>query len=192
MSGKTVKLKKPLSRVGRRPVIIPSGVEVKIKSGDLTAKGPKGTLVQSLHPEVKVRMSDDTITVSPLSDDHEHRALHGLTRSLIANTIIGVSEGFQKTIELRGVGYRVQQSGRGITLNVGFSHPVTVQPLEGVTLTVEGNNQIHVQGMDKQLVGEMAARIRRVRPPNPYKDKGLRYRGENPRLKPGKRAAGAA
>jgi len=191
MSGKTMELKKPLSRVGRRPVIIPKGVEVQLKSRKLTAKGPKGSLVQPIHPEVKVAVGDDAIIISPLSDDHKHRALHGLTRSLIANTITGVSEGFQKTVELRGVGYRVQQSGKGIILNVGFSHPVELQPLEGVTLTVERNNLVHVQGLDKQLVGEMAARIRRVRPPNPYKDKGLRYRGETPRIKPGKRAAGA-
>ena len=191
MSGKTVQLKKPLSRVGRRPVIIPKGVEVQLKSRQLTAKGPKGSLILPIHPEVKVKMADDAIVISPLSDDHKHRALHGLTRSLIANTITGVSEGFQKTVELRGVGYRVQQSGKGIVLNVGFSHPVELQPLEGVTLTVEGNNLVHVQGLDKQLVGEMAARIRRVRPPNPYKDKGIRYRGETPKIKPGKRAAGA-
>ena len=191
MSGNSVELKKPLSRVGRRPVLIPKGVEVQLKGGRLTVKGPKGTLVQMLHPDVHVEMADNTVFVKPISDDHAHRALHGLTRSLINNAIIGVTQGFQKTIEVRGVGYRVQQSGKGIVLNVGYSHPVEVQPMEGVTLTIEGTSFVQVQGIDKQIVGEMAARIRRVRPPNPYKDKGIRYRDEIVRSKPGKRAAGA-
>lgn len=192
MSGNTIELKKPLSRVGRRPVLIPKGVQVQLKDGKLTVKGPKGTLALDLHPDVRVEIADNTVFVKPVGDDHAHRALHGLTRSLINNAIIGVTQGFQKTIEVRGVGYRVQQSGKGIVLNVGYSHPVEVQPMEGVTLTVEGTNFIQVQGIDKQVVGEMAARIRRVRPPNPYNDKGLRYRDEAVRIKPGKRAAGAS
>ena len=134
-------------------------------------------------------LADDIVMVSPRGEDHTHRALHGLTRSLIANAVIGVSQGYQKALDLRGVGYRVQQVGKGIVLNVGYSHPVEIKPIEGVTLVVEGNNRVHVQGVDKQLVGEMAARIRRVRPPNPYKDKGIRYSDETPRLKPGKTAA---
>ena len=118
-----------------------------------------------------------------------HRSLHGLTRSLVANAVTGVSEGYRKTLELMGVGYRAQQSGDGIILNVGYSHPVEIAPLEGVTIVVEGNNRVHVSGMDKQKVGEVAARIRKVRPPNAYKEKGIKYAGEVLRLKPGKSAA---
>ena len=187
MSGKGIQ--KPLSRVGRRPVVVPQGVEAQITRRQIIVKGPKGTLTQGLHPDVNVKVEDDTIVVSPRGDDHAQRAFHGLMRSLIANAVIGVSQGYEKTLELRGVGYRAQQSGKGIVLNVGYSHPVEVQPLEGVTLEVEGNNRIHVRGVDKQLVGEVAARIRRVRPPNAYKDKGIRYSNETLRFKPGKTAA---
>jgi large subunit ribosomal protein L6 len=192
MSGKSKKQVKPSSRVGRRPVPIPQGVDVKLGKGQVSVKGSRGTLVQRLPDEVRVRVEDGAIVVRPLGEEHRQRALHGLTRSLVANAITGVTEGFEKSVEVRGIGYRVQQSGKGIVLSVGYSHAVELQPLEGVTLTVEGNNLIHVRGMDKQLVGEMAARIRRVRPPSPYKDKGLRYRGETPRIKPGKRVAGTA
>jgi len=189
MSGKAKTMEKPPSRVGRRPIPVPQGVEVQLKRRQLLIKGPEGSLTHPVHPEMRVKVEDGTVVVSPRGDDHRHRALHGLTRSLIANAVVGVSQGYRKTLELRGVGYRVQQAGKGIVLNVGYSHPVEVQPLEGVTLVVEGNNRVHVQGADKQLVGEMAARIRRVRPPNPYKDKGIRYSDETPRLKPGKAAA---
>ena len=188
MSGKAKTMQKPPSRVGRRPIPVPQGVEVQLKRGQLLIKGPEGSLTQPVHPDIRVKVGDGTIVVSTGGDDHRHRALHGLTRSLIANAVAGVSQGYRKTLELRGVGYRVQQAGKGIVLNVGYSHPVEVQPLEGVTLVVEGNNRVHVQGADKQLVGEMAARIRRVRPPNPYKDKGIRYSDETLRFKPGKAA----
>ncbi len=156
---------------------------------EVTVKGPRGTMKQPIHPEVIVRLQDGDVVVERQSSRKFHRSLHGLTRTLIANAISGTTEGYRKTVELMGVGYRVQQTGPGITLNVGYSHPVEVQPLEGVTMTVEGNNRIHVEGIDKQKVGQVAAVIRRVRPPNAYKEQGIRYAGEVLRLKPGKAAA---
>lgn len=187
MSGNGSERSEPtLSRVGRRPVPIPSGVTVSVDGSVLTAQGPAGTLTREVHPEVIIRVEDGTIVVERYSAKKFHRSLHGLWRTLVANTITGVTDGYQKTIELVGVGYRAQQSGEGIVLNVGLSHSVDIQPMEGVTLTVEGNNRIHVRGLDKQRVGEMAARIRRVRPPDPYKGKGARLSGEVVRLKPGK------
>jgi large subunit ribosomal protein L6 len=148
-----------------------------------------GTLTQNYHPEVKVRLEDGQVVVERFSERKFHRSLHGLTRSLIANAITGVNEGYSKTMELMGVGYRVQQSGPGITLSVGYSHTVEIPPLEGVTLQVEGNNRVHVRGIDKQKVGAQAAQIRKVRRPNAYKEKGIRYAGELLRYKPGKSAA---
>ncbi len=180
---------KTLSRVGRKPIPVPAGVEVNLEYSQITVKGPKGTLVQPLHPEVNVKVEDGTILVERLSPRKFHRSLHGLTRSIIANALTGVSEGYQKTLELMGVGYRVQQAGNGIVLNVGHSHSVEINPPEGITLTVEGNNRVHVVGYDKQKVGEVAAKIRKTRPPNPYKEKGIRYSDEVIRLKPGKAAA---
>ena len=178
-----------LSRIGRKPIPIPSGVQVDVGYAQVTVKGPNGTLTQALHPEVTVKLEDGQVLVERFSPRKFHRSVHGLTRSLIANAITGVSEGYKKTMELMGVGYRVQQSGDGIVLNVGYSHPVEIQPIEGVTLTVEGNNRVHVSGLDKQKVGEVASTIRRVRPPNAYKEKGIKYAGEVIRLKPGKAAA---
>ncbi|MDA0733352.1 MAG: 50S ribosomal protein L6 [Chloroflexi bacterium] len=177
------------SRVGRKPIPVPSGVEVQILWNGVTVKGPKGTLTQTYHPEVKVRLADGQILVERMSDRKFHRSLHGLTRSLIANAITGVTDGYNKTMELMGVGYRVQQTGDGITLSVGYSHTVGIPPLEGVTLRVEGNNRVHVSGIDKQKVGAQAAQIRKVRRPNVYKEKGIRYAGEVLRYKPGKSAA---
>ena len=190
MSGKeAVKTsERTLSRVGRRPIPIPAGVEVELEYSQITVKGPKGSLVQHFHPEVKIQVVDGAIQVERASPRKFHRSLHGLTRSIIANAIIGVSEGYQKTLQLMGVGYRVQQSGAGIVLNVGHSHTIEVHPPEGVVLTVEGNNRVHVQGHDKQKVGEVAARIRKARPPNAYKEKGIRYSDEVLHLKPGKAA----
>ena len=187
MSGNgTTKSEPTLSRVGRRPVPIPPGVNVSVEGGVLTAQGPAGTLSRQIHPEVVIRVENGTVVVDRYSTRKFHRSLHGLWRSLVSNTITGVTEGYQKTIELVGVGYRVQQAGDGIVLNVGLSHSVEVQPMDGVVLTVEGNNRIHVRGLDKQRVGEMAARIRRVRPPDAYKGKGARLSTEVVRLKPGK------
>jgi large subunit ribosomal protein L6 len=148
-----------------------------------------GALTQTYHPEVSVKVEDGEVMVERLSPRKFHHSLHGLTRSLIANAITGVTEGYSKTLELMGVGYRVQQTGDGITLSVGYSHPVEIQPIDGVTLTVEGNNRVHVRGLDKQKVGSQAAQIRKIRPPNAYKEKGIRYAGEALHFKPGKAAA---
>ena len=178
-----------LSRIGRKPIPIPPEVEVQIEFDGVTVKGPRGTLTQKYHPEVKVSVSDGTVFVERLSERKFHHALHGLTRSLISNAIIGVTDGYSKTLELMGVGYRVQEAGDGIILNVGYSHPVEIHPGEGVTMEVEGNNRVHVRGIDKQKVGSLAAQVRRVRPPNAYKEKGIKYQGEVLRFKPGKAAA---
>ncbi|MFQ5860074.1 MAG: 50S ribosomal protein L6 [Dehalococcoidia bacterium] len=178
-----------MSRVGNSPIPLPQEVEVQIQPGEVTIKGPKGTLTQALLPEVQVELQDGQLVVWRLAETRRHRAMHGLTRSLLHNMVVGVVQGYQRTLELMGVGYRVQQAGEGIVLNVGYSHPVSIQPLPGVQLAVEGNNRIHVRGTDKQRVGEMAAIIRRVRPPNRYKPKGIKYAEEVLRLKPGKSAA---
>ncbi len=177
------------SRIGRKPIAIPVGVDIQVGYGEITAKGPKGTLTQRYHPEVKVQVQDGTVVVERFSDKKFHHALHGLTRSLIANAITGVTEGYSKTLELMGVGYRVQQAGDGIILSVGYSHTVEIHPPEGVIIQVEGNNRVHVRGIDKQKVGALAAQVRKARPPNPYKEKGIRYQGEVLHLKPGKAAA---
>jgi large subunit ribosomal protein L6 len=191
MSGSNIDTRgeKPLSRIGRKAIPVPSGVQVSVDYGEVTVKGPKGSLSQPVHPEVTIKLEDGRVVVERFSSRKFHRSLHGLTRTLIANAVVGVSEGYQKTMELMGVGYRVQQSGEGIILNVGYSHSVEIKPLDGVTLTVEGNNRVHVEGMDKQKVGEVASRIRRVRPPNAYKEKGIKYAGEVLHFKPGKAAA---
>ncbi len=178
-----------LSRIGRKPIPIPQGVEVDIKYGEVTVKGPMGTMTQTYHPEVRVTVEDGAVIVERLSDRKFHRSLHGLTRSLISNAVVGVTEGYTRTLDLMGVGYRVQQANQGIVLNVGYSHPVEIQAAEGVTLEVEGNNRVHVRGIDKQKVGAMAAKIRKVRPPNAYKEKGIKYQEEVLHFKPGKAAA---
>ena len=178
-----------LSRIGRKPIAIPQGVEVDIKYGEVTVKGPMGTMTQTYHPEVRVAVEDGAVIVERLSGRKFHHSLHGLTRSLISNAVVGVTEGYTRTLDLMGVGYRVQQANQGIVLNVGYSHPVEIQASEGVTLEVEGNNRIHVRGIDKQKVGAMAAKIRRVRPPNAYKEKGIKYQEEILHFKPGKAAA---
>jgi large subunit ribosomal protein L6 len=193
MSGNAVEAnetqERTLSRIGRKPIPIPAGVEVKVGYGEVTVKGPRGTLTQRYHPDVHVKVEDGAVVVERFSERKFHHALHGLTRSLIANAIKGVSEGYSKTMELMGVGYRVQQAGNGVILSVGFSHTVEMHPPEGVTMRVEGNTRIHIEGIDKQKVGELAAQVRKVRPPNPYKEKGIKYQGEVLRFKPGKAAA---
>ena len=178
-----------LSRIGRKPIPLPSGVNVDVGYGEVTVSGPRGTLTQAYHPDVSVKVEDGEVIVERLSERKFHRSLHGLTRSLIANAVIGVTDGYTRTLELMGVGYRVQATGDGVVLNVGYSHPVEIHPPDGVTMEVEGNNRIHVRGIDKQKVGQLAARVRRVRPPNAYKEKGIRYQGEVLRFKPGKSAA---
>ena len=178
-----------LSRIGRKTIPLPSEVSVDVGYGEVTVAGPRGTLTQSYHPDVVVKVGEGEIVVERLSERKFHHSLHGLTRSLIANAVTGVTDGYTKTLELMGVGYRVQASGDGVILSVGYSHPVEIHPPEGVTMEVEGNNRIHVRGIDKQKVGQLAARVRRVRPPNAYKEKGIRYQGEVLRFKPGKSAA---
>ena len=177
-----------MSRVGIQPIGLPKGVEVSISGNEVMVKGPKGSMTQSFHRDMAVSNENGSVRVERPSDERAHRALHGLTRTLISNMVIGVNEGFEKTLELVGVGYRVQQSGKGLTLNVMLSHTVEIQPREGVSLEVEGNNLIRVRGVDKQAVGQTAAEIRKVRPPNAYTGKGIRYRGEQVKLKPGKSA----
>ena len=188
-NGERTTERRTLSRIGRKPIPIPPGVEVQIMEAGVIVKGPRGTLTQNYHPNVSVKIEDSMVVVERLSANKFHHALHGLTRSLIANAVIGVTEGYTKTLELMGVGYRVQVAGDGIILNVGYSHPVEIHPPEGVTMEVEGNNRVHVTGIDKQQVGSLAAQVRRVRPPNAYKEKGIRYAGEVLRFKPGKTAA---
>ena len=177
-----------MSRIGNKPIPIPSGVDVKIQGSSVVVKGPKGELKGSFDQSISVGESDGSLIVQRASEESQIKAFHGLTRSLIANMVTGVHEGFKKSLELVGVGYRVQQSGKGITLNVMLSHSVTIQPQDGVTLQVEDNNKITVSGVDKQAVGQLAAEIRKVRPPNIYTGKGIRYAGEQVRLKPGKSA----
>lgn len=178
-----------LSRIGRKPIPLPDGVQVAVGYGEVTVTGPRGVLTQAYHPDVVVKVEDGQILVERLTERKFHHSLHGLTRSLIANAVVGVTDGYTRTLELMGVGYRVQAAGDGVILNVGYSHPVEIHPPEGVTMTVEGNNRIHVGGIDKQKVGELAAKVRKVRPPNAYKEKGIRYAGEVLRFKPGKAAA---
>ena len=178
-----------LSRIGRKTIPIPGGVTVDVGYGEVTVTGPRGAMTQTYHPDVTVKVEGDEIVVERLSERKFHHALHGLTRSLIANAVTGVTDGYTRTMELMGVGYRVQAAGDGVILNVGYSHPVEIHPPEGVTMEVEGNNRIHIRGIDKQKVGQLAARVRKVRPPNAYKEKGIRYQGELLRFKPGKSAA---
>ncbi len=177
-----------MSRIGNQPIPVPSGVDVDIKSSDVTVKGPRGTMSRTFHEDMNISRENGTVLVERPSDTGEHTALHGLTRSLLNNMVVGVSEGFSKTLDLVGVGYRVAQSGSGISLSVMLSHQVDVDPLPGITLEVEGNNRIRVMGIDKQSVGQQAAEIRKVRPPNVYTGKGIRYAGEVVHIKPGKSA----
>jgi len=166
-----------MSRIGRMPIPLPKGVEVKIEGNDVKVKGPKGELARSLHPEMQITMDDENVVVERPSDDKSHRALHGLTRSLVNNMVMGISEGFKKTLEMIGVGYRAQMEGVNVVLQVGYSHPVNIVPMPGVTLALEGNNKIIVTGINKEDVGQQAANIRKVRKPNPYTGKGIKYEG---------------
>ncbi len=175
-----------MSRIGRMPVTIPSGVTVAIDKNRVKVTGPKGELSRDINPEMSVTQQDNTLMVTRPSDDQEHRSQHGLARSLIDNMVTGVSNGFEKQLEIVGVGYRVEKSGEKLVIRVGYSHLVEVEPLPGITFSVEGNNRIKVSGIDKEVVGEMAARIRKIRPPDAYKGKGIRYAGEVVHLKPGK------
>ena len=175
-----------MSRIGKQPIPIPSSVHVQIEGRSISVKGPKGELQRDVHPEMSFQLDGEQLIVTRPSDATRHRALHGLTRALVANMVTGVESGFSKTLELHGVGYRAQQMGSNIQVAVGFSHTVDVRPPEGITLEVEGTNRIHIRGIDKELVGQVAAEIRKIKPPEPYKGKGIRYEGEHVRRKAGK------
>jgi len=175
-----------MSRVGKKPITIPNGVEVTIDGNTVTVKGPKGTLSRQIHPDMTVKKEENVLTVERPSDDRLHRALHGTTRSIIANMVEGVTNGFSKTLELVGVGYRAQKRGKTVVLSVGYSHPVEVQEPEGIELEVPSATQIVVKGIDKEKVGAVAANIRAVREPEPYKGKGIKYSDERIRRKEGK------
>lgn len=175
-----------MSRIGRMPIQVPEGVQVNIKGNEVRVKGPKGELSRVFDPAISVSLDNNVLNVSRSSDGRIHRSLHGLTRSLLANMVEGVSKGFKKELEIVGVGYRAQSAGTKVTIQVGYSHPVEVIPPAGVSVTVTDPQHISVQGIDRELVGDVAAKIREMRPPDHYKGKGVRYAGERVRLKPGK------
>lgn len=175
-----------MSRIGRMPITIPSGVTVKMEGNVVTVTGPKGELTRTLHPDMIIKMEENTIIVERPSENKQHRSLHGLTRTLISNMVIGVTEGYKKTLEIAGVGYRAAKAGTRLNLTLGFSHPVFVDPPEGITIDVPAPNRIIVSGINKESVGAMAANIRSFREPEPYKGKGIKYEGEHVRRKIGK------
>jgi len=176
-----------MSRIGKLPVVVPSGVNVTLESNGVRVKGPKGELHHAILARVvDVKVEDGSVRVERKGDAKEHRSAHGLTRTLIANMVEGVSKGFRKSLEIQGVGYRVAKSGEKLNLSLGFSHPVVFEAPKGIALSVEGQNRIHIDGIDKQAVGQVAAEIRSLRPPEPYKGKGIRYAGEHVRKKLGK------
>ncbi|GIO39814.1 MULTISPECIES: 50S ribosomal protein L6 [Paenibacillus] len=175
-----------MSRIGRKPITVPSGVDITLNNSVITVKGPKGTLTRELHKDMKVSVEDNQILVERPSDNKLHRSLHGTTRSVVNNMVSGVTEGFTKTLELVGVGYRASKSGEKLVLNVGYSHPVEITPEAGITFEVPSNTKIIVSGINKERVGEYAANIRAVRAPEPYKGKGIKYEGERIIRKEGK------
>jgi len=176
-----------MARIGKIPVTLPKGVTVTINNNEVTVKGPKGQLSETFSPDISIVLEDNQVKVSRPSDQRHHRAMHGLVRALINNMVVGVSTGFSKNLEIEGVGYRAQMEGSNAVLNVGYSHPVVFEAIEGLSFNVEkGGRKLSVNGIDKAVVGEYAARIRRTRPPEPYKGKGIRYAGEVVRRKAGK------
>ena len=175
-----------MSRIGKKPVQIPSGVTVALDGNHVSVKGPKGELARTIPAEMRVTQADGTLTVERPSDEGRHRALHGLTRSLLQNMVDGVTEGFAKELEIQGVGYKAEAHGKGVRLVVGFSHPVDYEAPSGINIKVETPTKVRVEGIDKEMVGQVAAELRRVRPPEPYKGKGIRYVGEHVRRKAGK------
>ena len=175
-----------MSRIGKLPITVPSGVTVNIAGANVTVKGPKGELKRSMPAEMGIKLEGTTLTVTRPSDNKKHRAFHGLTRTLLANMVQGVSKGFEKNLEIVGVGYRAEKTGDKLNLRLGYSHQVEVAPIPGTTLSVEANTKIKVSGINKEDVGEMAAEIRALRVPDHYKGKGIRYAGEKVHLKPGK------
>ena len=175
-----------MSRIGRKPITVPDGVEIDVGSERVNVKGPRGELSQGVSADMKIEQENGTLTVARPTDRGEHRALHGLTRSLIANMVEGVTEGFEKRLEIQGVGYRAQLKGKSLEMALGFSHPVSIEPPEGIEFEVPQPTEVIVRGIDKQLVGQVAANIRSIRKPEPYKGKGVRYQGEVVRRKAGK------
>lgn len=175
-----------MSRVGKKPIEIPAGVTVTLDKNTVTVKGPKGELTRTFHPDIEIKIEENIINISRPSDAKEHRALHGTTRALLSNMVEGVSKGFERSLELIGVGYRAQKQGKKLVLNVGYSHPVEIEPEEGLEIEVPANTKVIVRGTSKERVGALAANIRDVRPPEPYKGKGIRYEGEYVRRKEGK------
>lgn len=180
-----------MSRIGRKPIAIPAGVEVKLADGVATVKGPKGTLTQAIHPNMKVEVADGQILVTRPDDEKENRALHGLTRALLNNMVEGVTNGFKKELEIQGVGYRAAKQGKNLVMNLGYSHQVIVPETDGITIDVPDPLKIVINGIDKQRVGQFAAEVREKRPPEPYKGKGIRYVGEYVAHKEGKAGKGA-
>ncbi|TVY06629.1 50S ribosomal protein L6 [Paenibacillus cremeus] len=175
-----------MSRIGRKPITIPSGVNVTLDNTLITVKGPKGTLSRELHKDMKISVEDNVLTVERPSDNKLHRSLHGTTRSVVQNMVSGVTDGFVKNLDLVGVGYRANKSGNKLVLNVGYSHPVEIEPENGIEFEVPSNTKIIVKGIDKELVGATAAKVRSVREPEPYKGKGIKYEGERILRKEGK------
>src|ERR1041384_533715 len=181
-----------MSLIGRKPVSLPKGVTAQIDGHRVTVKGPKGEISRALHDEMQLSLEDGTVVVKRPSDEARHKALHGLTRTLVANMVDGVTKGFLKTLEIQGVGYKAEPKPFGVQLVVGFSHPVPYHAPQGVKISVENNVVVKIEGIDKELVGQVAAALRNVRPPEPYKGKGIRYQGEQVRRKAGKTAQAAA
>jgi len=180
-----------MSRIGKRPVPLPQGVTATIAGHTITLKGPKGEISRTVHPELSLALEKDEVAVRRPSDEPRHKALHGLTRTLVANMVEGVTKGFTRALEIQGVGYKAEVKPFGVQLVVGFSHPVPYHAPQGIKISVDGNVQVRVEGVDKELVGQVAAELRGIRPPEPYKGKGIRYVGEQVRRKAGKTAQAA-
>lgn len=176
-----------MSRIGRMPIAVPAGVTITVADGNVvTVKGPKGTLTKELHPDMIIKSEGNEVTVSRPSEIKMHKALHGLTRTLLNNMVVGVTEGFEKKLEVNGIGYRAQLQGKRLVMNLGYSHSVEMDPVDGITIEVPSANEIIIKGIDNQVVGEFAAKVREKRPPEPYKGKGIKYATEHIRRKEGK------
>ena len=178
-----------MSRIGRKPVTVPKGVTLQLEGNSVAVKGPRGELRRSLHPDMQIALDKDQFTVARPSEEKRHKALHGLTRTLVQNMVDGVSKGFSKTLEIQGVGYKAEAKPYGVNLIVGYSHPVKYEAPKGIKISVDNNTVVKIDGADKELVGQVAAELRSVRPPEPYKGKGIRYQGEHVRRKAGKTGA---
>jgi large subunit ribosomal protein L6 len=178
-----------MSRIGKKPVTVPKGITFELQGNTVSVKGPKGELRRTLHPEMQVALADGNFTVARPSDEPRHKALHGLTRTLVQNMVDGVAKGFSRTLEIQGVGYKAEAKPYGVNLIVGFSHPVKYEAPKGIKISVENNTIVKIEGADKEVVGQVASELRNVRPPEPYKGKGIRYQGEQVRRKAGKTGA---